>query len=147
MFNWMFGIGKSNPAGDQWSVAEGRDGDMPLIFRVREIPDTLDRSTYPHLIAIQWKYQAIGQGMPNPQTLKQMDQMEELLIQQLETKQDAILTVIVTGNGLRELQWYARSPEAMMTGLNKALSKLPPLPIEISGEEDPGWEAYENFRS
>lgn len=147
MFNWIFGIKKSHPAGDQWSVAEGCDGDMPLVFRVREIPDDFNRSGYPHLIAIQWKYQAIGQGMPNPKTLKQMERMEELLLKHIEEPQIGVLTVIVTGNGLRELQWYARSPEAMMAGLNQALGKLPKLPIEISGEEDPEWQAYENFRS
>lgn len=147
MWNRLFGKKQGLDAGDHWAVAEGRDGEMPLIFRIREIPDTFDRRRFPHLISIQWSFEPVGQGMPDQETQAKMNEMEERLLKTLEGTGQAVLTVIVTGNGIREFQWYAPSPDIMMAGLNKALAGLPPLPIEISGEEDPNWEAYGNFRS
>ena len=64
----------------------------------------------------------------------------------LETSQSAFLTVVVTGNGTREWQWYSRNPEETMGLVNQAVTGYEPFPIQFSIQDDPQWEAYRRFQ-
>jgi hypothetical protein len=83
--------------------------------------------------------------MPTPADKEQMDLLEDLLLPALEKNNDAILTVVATGNGTREWQWYSAAPETTMLLVNSALAGHPPFPVELSIQDDPEWEAYSQF--
>jgi hypothetical protein len=74
-----------------------------------------------------------------------MGELEDFLIPAFEGKQEAFLSVIVTGNGVREWQWYAREEDAVMKLINEVLGQREPYPVEFVFQNDPDWEAYSRF--
>jgi hypothetical protein len=131
----------------KWSIATAEDNGKPLIFRVRnQSPSFATRANFPHLLAVCWQYQSPnGQGMPSADEAQRMAELEDLLEAGLESVREAFLTVIVTGNGVREWQWYARDPEKTMELVNKTLGRLDPFPIQFSFQDDLDWEGYNQF--
>ena len=123
------------------------DGAMPVILRIRNQPPPFaEQMSFPHLLAIAWSFDPeLANGMPVPEEAGRMAELEDLLERGLEAAQEAFLTVAVTGNGVREWQWYARNPDDAMQLLNKTLGHLDPFPIEISVQDDPEWEGYNGF--
>ena len=121
---------------------------MPLIVRFRnQAPAFASKTTFTFLLAVCWEYQAPNEnGMPAPEDAQRMADLEELLEAGLESVQQAFLTVIVTGNGVREWQWYARDPERTMELVNKTLRHLEPFPIQFAFQADPEWEGYTRFQ-
>jgi Family of unknown function (DUF695) len=150
MFDWLFGK-KPQPTDDNqdaWSVATAMDGEMPLIIRFRSQPPAgINKTNYQDMIAITWQYEADEEssGMPGEAEKERMDELEDLLMPALESAKVAFLTVIVTGNGVREWQWYSRSAEALIDTMNKCLGSLPAFPISISAQKDPDWATYQQF--
>ncbi len=136
-------------SGDMWFVATGEDEGKPLIFRVRKNPpEFAQESAFPHLLAVSWKYKSPNeQGMPSEGDTDRMAEFEELLTPAFEDAQRAFLTVVVTGNGVREWQWYASDVHEAMQLVNKALGQHAPFPVEFSFQDDPEWQGYSRFRA
>jgi hypothetical protein len=74
-----------------------------------------------------------------------MSEFENLLEEGLEGVGEAFLSVVVTGNGVREWQWYARDPEMIMDLVNKTLGHLEPFRVQFSFQDDPEWQGYSGF--
>ena len=119
---------------------------MPVIFRIRTLPAKLNRADFARLIAVSWRYEVHDSGMRSPEERDRMDLFEDLLTPVLETPENAILTVVVTGNGVREWQWYSRSDVETMELVNSALAGQDPFPVEFVVQDDPNWEAYTRFK-
>jgi hypothetical protein len=133
------------PADNSWALAEASDDGRPLVFRFRTgFPSTVKRSRFPLMIAITWRFES-DSGMPSNREKASMDDLEESLSHVVESTGKAVLTVIVTGNEVREWQFYTRSQDEFMRLLNQALAGKPRFPIEISTDDDPDWEAYSKF--
>jgi len=130
-----------------WSVATVEDDGKPLIFRIREqAPSFASKEEFPHLLAVSWPYRSPNeQGMPAPAEAERMGELEDLLDAGLEGVEQAFLSVIVTGNGVREWQWYARDPEKIMELVNQTLRHRKPFPVQFSFQDDPEWQGYEQF--
>jgi hypothetical protein len=105
---WSFGLkhesGKRMPSEDTWQIATAEGDGKTLIFRIREHPPSFaQKESFPHLLAICWRYEPFNEsGMPPQDAIDRMSQLENLLMPALEGVQAAFLTVIVTGNGVRE---------------------------------------------
>src|SRR5437764_958956 len=101
---------------DQWSVATGEDNGKPIIFRIRNQPPAFaTKDAFPHLLAVSWQFVSPNdQGMPSAEDSERITELEDLLEAGLEGARQAFLTVVVTGNGTREWQWYARDPDKLM---------------------------------
>jgi hypothetical protein len=132
---------------DTWRMATAEDDGHPLIFRIREhAPSFAKKSVFPHLLAVSWQYDAtINNGMPVQADVDRMTELEDLLVPAFEGAKAAFLTVIVTGNGVREWQWYASDQETVMKLVNDTLGELEPFPVQFSFQEDPEWEGYTRF--
>ncbi len=132
---------------DTWGVATADDDGKPLIFRIRNRPPSFARKEeFPHLLAVCWRYDAANeQGMPSEGDAAHMGQLEDLLRPAFEGSRLAFLTVVVTGNGVREWQWYTRSPDDVMRLVNETLGELEPFPIEFCFQDDPDWVGYSRF--
>lgn len=132
---------------NQWRIATAEDNGKSLIFRIRtQVPSFASKADFPHLLAVCWQYQSPNDsGMPSPDEAQRMDELEDLLEAGLESVQQAFLTVIVTGNGVREWQWYARNPQKTMELVNETLGHLEPFPVEFSFQDDPNWQGYKRF--
>ncbi|MBK6726373.1 MAG: DUF695 domain-containing protein [Xanthomonadales bacterium] len=133
-------------ADDPWVVADGVIGGKPHLFRVRTNAMRLVRSTeYSEMIAISWEYETDASGMPGAEDLGRMKVLEDRLENCLETEGVSLLTVVVTGDGVREWQWYTRSVEDMMRIANEGLQGEQPFPVSFSHEHDPEWRAFKRF--
>jgi hypothetical protein len=132
---------------DTWSVATAEDDGKPLIFRIRNKPPSFaSKEAFPHLLAVSWQYEPPNEsGMPPEELANRMGQLEDLLDEAFEGACQAFLSVIATGNGVREWQWYARNPDDVMTLVNQTLGEFEPFPVEFSFQDDPDWIAYSRF--
>jgi Family of unknown function (DUF695) len=138
---------RKTPPADSWKLAQAEDNGKPLIFRIRNTPPPFARmEQFPLLLAICWNYESPNdQGMPSKADADRMGELEDLLMPAFEGKQKAFLTVIVTGNGVREWQWYARDKDAVMKLVNEALGQKESYPVEFVFQDDPDWQAYSRF--
>jgi hypothetical protein len=137
------------PKDDTWKMATGEGDGKPMIFRVRSNAPSFARSkkSFSQLLGISWPYKSPNKnGMPSEKVVGQMTQLEDLLVSAFEGAAQAFLTIVVTGNGVREWQWYARDRDTVMKLLNETLSEYKPFPIQIGFEDDPSWQAYSRFR-
>ncbi len=102
-------------ASDSWRLATATDDDSgtPLIYRIRLAPPVFaSNESFPHLLVVQWKYESPNdQGMPSEDVAARMLQLEDLLAPAFEGARQAFISVVVTGNGIREWQCYARDRE------------------------------------
>ncbi len=132
---------------DTWTMATAEDNGKPLLFRIRNSPPAFARKqTFPHLLAVCWEYEPSNdQGMPDQDVFERMGQLEDLLMPAFEDAEQAFLSVIATGNGVREWQWYARDPDAVMQLVNETLGEHEPFPVQFCFQDDPDWEGYSRF--
>jgi hypothetical protein len=131
-----------------WFLATGEDQGCPLVFRVREAPPrwATIKEDFQRLLAVTWQFDAnANNGMPLPHDLERMLELENLLEPVFANARQAFLTVVVTGNGVREWQWYARDSEAVMMLVNETLGQLDPFPVQFSFQDDPAWIGYSRF--
>lgn len=135
------------PVEDSWRMATAQDDGKPIIFRIRDNPPSFaTKESFPLLLAVCWQYVSPNeQGMPASEDTERMSQLEDLLVSAFENAQEAFLTVVVTGNGVREWQWYARTQNGVMKLVNETLGKLEPFPVQFSFQDDPDWEGYAQF--
>ena len=135
-------------ADDTWTMATAEEDGMPLIFRIRNQPPPFARKdSFPNLLGVSWQYEPDNeQGMPAHDVVERMGHLEDLLMPAFEVARQAFLTVVVTGKGLREWQWYVRNADQTMELVNEALGEYEPFPVEFSFQEDPEWEGYSRFR-
>jgi hypothetical protein len=139
-------IGNAAIAEDKWSVGTTEDNGRPIIIRaLSKIPQYIDPSLYPHMIAITWEFQSKN-GMPSSEEKERMNDLEDSISNLVESNKQAILTVVVTGNEVAEWQFYSKNQEDFMGLLNQALAGKVAFPINISLQEDPEWDAYKQFR-
>jgi hypothetical protein len=148
MLDW-FKRKKRKVGEGEWMVATGKDAGFPLILRIRSaFPPGVDKSEYPTLLAIRWDYQPLkDNGMPSPKERARMEHLEDLLSDRLESRDQSYLTAVVTCNGVREWQWYAKDPQEAISHINSVLSGIAPFPTQISTQADPEWSAYSDLVS
>lgn len=132
---------------DNWTVAQGEDDGKPILLRIRNpAPKFAKKSKFAQMLAIAWPYESPGDhGLPVEEDLAAMTELEELLVAAFEDTKQGFLSVVVTGNGIREWQFYSSDVETAGLVINESLADYDPFPIQISTEHDPEWEAYERF--
>jgi hypothetical protein len=138
--------GYSEVANDAtWSVAEGTVDGLPLVVRYRsELPDQETRETYRWLAVISWSYSQGQSGMPQKEENARMNEMEDAVEADVESRGYCVQAVTRTGNGTRVWSYYIRERDEFTVALNRALSGKPRLPIQINFYEDPSWEELVN---
>lgn len=148
MFDWLKRKQhKTTQAEGRWTLVTSEESGKVILYRIRqEHPGQIQFADYPKLMALQWKYVPANEyGLPTEAEREQMDLLEDLLDASLEKNRQAFLTVIVTGKGIREWQWYARDEKETLRQINETLSSLTPFPIQIMFADDPEWNAYARF--
>ncbi|OUC15135.1 MAG: hypothetical protein B0A82_08535 [Alkalinema sp. CACIAM 70d] len=117
-----------------------------IVFRyAKEFRPAFEKSSLPNRVILVWRYQSQS-GMPATAEREAMDRLEDLLTPFLEKPGFATLSLVSTGENLREWTYYVKSEAEFLQTLNKALSGQPRFPIEIHAAPDPKWSTYEHFR-
>ena len=86
-------------------------------------------------------------GSPSAKNYRRMIQLENALESALKKDHFATLSLVSTGENLREWTYYAKAENEFMARLNFAFAGTPEFPIEIHSASDPDWEMYEEFKA
>ena len=96
--------------GGRWHVATAFDGEMPIVLRIRNVPDSFPCREYPFLLSIVWPYDADDDsGMPQDDVRERMEVLEDLLMPSLESQSNSLFTLVITGGAMRVWQLYSRA--------------------------------------
>ena len=133
---------------DWWtSPAQADDGRLIMVSGRRDIDAFRSNPRFSIRINITWEYSdAPDDGMPCDADAALMEQATDSLQAILKADPVAVLTGIYTGAGRRDWVFYTLSTHIFQKKLNEALAPLPLLPLQITAENDPGWEEYAEMR-
>jgi hypothetical protein len=127
---------------DAWNIAKGKNPEQPTVLRFRpSLKACLGSEDYPRRLAIFWKFEpADATGMPTDVQSADMKNFEDMLIEALDPDRLAVLAFVFTSSGTREWNFYLSDVSEVGIRINKALSQVPKLPIELNVEDDPNWD-------
>jgi hypothetical protein len=118
-----------------------------IIYRfAKDFSPAFERARQPIRIIIVWKYQSEF-GQPGAEEIQRMYLLEDALGSAFDEGRFATLTLVSTGEDLREWTYYARSEDEFAARFNYAIAGMPDWPIEIHTAHDPQWETYEEFKA
>ncbi|MDE6269404.1 MAG: DUF695 domain-containing protein [Muribaculaceae bacterium] len=129
---------------DWWTApAEAPDGQTVMVTGRRDVKRFRSNPRFSIRVNISWKY-ADG-GMPSDADARAMEAATDALQAELDADPVAVMTGIYTGAGERTWVFYTLSTNIFNKKLNAALAPLPVLPLQISAENDPDWEEYDEM--
>lgn len=130
--------------GDSWAVADARLEDKPMLIRIRSgLEDLCGHPDLSARLRVVWEYSPDDEsGLPNSADLRRMTKCEDLLSESLESGNHAVMTHVLTCNGLRQWIFYTSDLESSARRINDALPHDPPFPIEMSAESDHAWSEF-----
>lgn len=131
--------------GNWWTApAESEDGRLIMVTGRSDVASFRNNPRFTIRIQVAWKYGAGNPqaGMPADCDAEIMGEATERLQEVLAKDPVAVMTGIYTGAGERTWVFYTLSTHIFQKKLNEALAPLPLLPLEITAENDPGWEEY-----
>lgn len=129
---------------DTWSVGDAMLDDLPMLIRIRQnLRPMAGHPELPHRLRVVWEYPPDNaSGLPSPEVGEQMERCETALVAAFECDNAAILTHVLTCDGLRQWVFYASDVQECANRLNGALPHDPPMPIELSVDPDETWAEY-----
>lgn len=138
------GLSENN---DWWTApGESDDGRLVMVTGRRDIAQFRRNPRFSIRIEIRWVYDtASNAGMPSEADAATMGTATDNLLAVLAKDPAAVMTGIFTGAGERTWVFYTLSTHIFQKKLNEALADLPLLPLEITAENDPQWEAYDEM--
>lgn len=99
-------------------------------------------------VSITMRYTPGGPlGFPDDTTAELLEKITDAFHKELRGKNTALLTGIYTGGSERNWVFYTFSTDAFNGFLNRALAPFPLLSLDISAENDPDWNEYDEMRS
>lgn len=126
--------------------AETDDGRLVMVTGTLGVKAFRENPKMRIRVEVRWVYDsASGAGMPSDADAETMGTATDNFDAVLAKDPVAILTGIFTGAGERVWVFYTLSTNIFQKKLNEALAPLPLLPLEITAENDPGWEAYDEM--
>lgn len=129
-----------------WTApAESESGNRIMVSGRRDVEKFRSNPRFIIRVEVSWPYTPDAEGFPGEPTAQLMEEAQESLEAAFKKDPVAVLTGVFTGDGRRDWVFYTLSTNIFGRKLNEALASLPMLPIEISAENDPGWEAYDEM--
>lgn len=132
----------------QWATATSKQESTgrTIVFRyAKDFRKGFQAAKLPERLIIVWKYRS-ETGMPSVEERKSMDRMEGLIAPLVDRAGLSVLSLVSTGENLREWIFYTKSEQYFFEQFNLALAKQPQFPIEIHAAPDPTWTTYNKFR-
>lgn len=132
---------------EEWwtSPQEGESGQTILVTGRKDVEKFRKNSKFSIRVEISWPYDGGDDGMPDLATSTLMEKVTDALAATFRADPVAVMTGIFTGEGQRDWVFYTLSTHIFGRKLNESLAELPLLPIEVSCENDPDWEGYDEM--
>ena len=126
---------------------ESESGRRIMVTGRDHMEKIMEKGKHPNLIRVSWRYNQGADGFPDAIDSKLMEEASDLLEETFRKDPVAYLVAITTGDGEREWLFYAGSLPIFGKVFNRALEGMEEtLPLEITAESDPEWEAYKEIR-
>lgn len=131
----------------EWWTApqESESGRLILVTGRKDVERFRKNKKYSIRVEITWRYEGLPDGMPDLETSTMMEKVTDALQECFDKDPIAVMTGIFTGDDERNWVFYTLSTNIFGRKLNESLADLPLLPLEISCENDPLWEAYDEM--
>ena len=135
---------------EEWwtAPAESDNGQLIMVSGRSDVGKFRKNPKFSIRIEIVWAYgQEQSDGMPGETDAAIMGEATDRLQEVFAKDPVAVMTGIFTGAGERTWVFYTLSTNIFQKKLNEALAPLPLLPLQISAENDPLWEAYDEMQT
>lgn len=124
-------------------AAENNDGTGMVLVSVRTDIDKMRRKgKHVYWVQVSLSYDALANGMPTAGAGEVLARVTEELAATFDRDPVAMLTVITTGDGLRQWDFYTASLHIFQRKFNEALEGLDALDLQFEAAMDPDWESY-----
>lgn len=132
-----------------WTApAETDDGRLIMVSGRSDVDKFRKNPRFKIRVEVVWPYDtAPGAGMPGDADAETMGVATDNFTEILEKDPVAVMTGIFTGAGERTWVFYTPSTNIFQKKLNEAFAPLPLLPLQITAENDPDWEAYAEMQT
>lgn len=132
---------------DWWTApTESDNGKLIMVTGRRDVAKFRNNPRFSIRIEVSWKYNGGADGMPDIETSKLMEKVQETLYETFRKDPVAVLTGIYTGDNERNWIFYTVSTHIFGRKLNEALNQFELLPISIYAENDPQWNEYSEMK-
>ena len=129
----------------RWALGEFReDGVVTLVGYRQDIPGDL-KGALPRQFIVEWKFsQMFPGGLPTEEALAPALALQAKVTPVMEAHDDAVLAIVSTGHGYREMYFYCRDPILAQERFNSCVQGED-LPVELHSGHDPTWRVFEEF--
>ncbi len=138
-----------DPADCAWLNAKGTIQGLPAYFRLNEsLKELAPCSGFEYEVLVLIYFNSTGDnGMPQSERdLTQVDDIEDQFKDHLEATGSAILALVITTDGAREVYFYSSDPEAAIDEWEEKLQpRMRTHKVEFKVRPDEEWEAYQEF--
>jgi hypothetical protein len=130
---------------DNWLVAMSNIDGLPAAVRLRaDVKSFAAGGNYRHYLRVVWEISdADEHGFPSDDELQQLESFEDHLCRAVEVDDHAILTFVMTNDGLRQWLFYSQDLEESEHRINQLPQEEERYPIALTAKEDASWSEYE----
>ena len=130
------------PDEDYWVICLHEVAGCPAILRlISGVPEAIAAEAYDDRIAVLWRYEPEGDGLPKDAESARMDFFEDVLAETVEECMGACLAIVSTAKGTKEWTVYAEDGTEVAAFVAQ-LARGNDLPVEVTCEKDPEWGTY-----
>lgn len=130
-----------------WTYPAEAENGLTIIVTGRDAIDKFrDSGKYIYRVNVSLPYTPLPDGMPEEAAAERLGEITDALLEETEKDKAAIVTGIYTGDGRRDWVLYTKSLFIFRNIFNRALADMPEFPFEISAEEDPDWQEYQEMK-
>lgn len=132
---------------NQWAVATGNNDGRPVLVRhnracrcIRGHPD------YPHQVGVAIPLNdPRADGFPTDAEDVALHAIEEALETRLTANGEAVMTTVITTNGMREFVFYTSNPDATRAKLEQLDCETAAHQVQHVIQYDPQWGIFQEF--
>jgi len=128
-------------------VLDGEHNGLPLFVRRNDSARELrGHAAYQHRVGVAIPLrQPDANGLPMPDEIAALNDIEDALASALEAQQDALQVLAVTTNSMREFVFYTRVSTEIEARLKALQKSFPSHELQFYVAEDPEWEGFAQF--
>lgn len=132
-------------ANNRWVRASGSLNDKPISIQYRADWEAVQETdTLPVCVQIAWNAASVDDstGFPSLSEQTAILSFSEHLQRELEASENALITMVITHDGINQWIIYCRDLETVRGRLNRIPLDDGLYPIEVVADEDPEWLTF-----
>lgn len=131
---------------ESWTINKMTQDNKTFLLRFDKSLSTLvGSSNYPYLVGIATPLRTNNQGFPSTTENEQLFDMEDKIIEAMQTKGNALFAGTITGNGVKEFILYTGKPKSATTSFDRIKDQFPGYTLQLIIREDKKWELYKTY--